>query len=210
LTQLGVDIKELKRLLNKRREHDTAARWAAAIDPELAQLIGRPLPSRADLREYVTDGRPGGAMQKALYLRMLAVADKDLLDDRISLSFPHQETSVQLHHIYPRDWCRNNRIGTLAYLLDDREAGRDWVNAVCNLMPLSRQSNNVWKAKIPGQVLSEREIGYEHSSALLKNAFIDEGCFAALLRGPDGLSDFWERRAELIVEDLLARMSLVI
>ncbi len=210
LTQLGVDIKDLKRLLNKRRNYNTGAQWAAAIDQELGQLIGKPLPSREDLAEYITDGRPGGAMQKALYLPMLAAADKDLLDDNISLRFPQQESAVQLHHIYPRDWCRNNRAGGLAELLDERRAGRDWANAVCNLMPLSRQSNNIWKAKNPGQVLIERQIEFAHSSAILQRAYIDETCFNSLRNGADGLREFWSHRAELMVEDLLGRMTITI
>ncbi len=208
LTQLGIDIKELKRLLNERRNHDTAARWTVAIEAALGQLVGRPNPSRTDLTDYVTDGRPGGAMQKALVLRMLAAAEKDLLDDSMSLRFPG--SNVQLHHIYPRDWCRNNKNGALAALLDARLAGRDWVNAVCNLMPLSRQSNNIWKAKNPGQVLVERNIDFAHSASILSKAYIDETCFSALQRGANGLEEFWRHRADLIVDDLVRRMSIAI
>lgn len=210
LTQLGVDIKELKLILNERRKYKTGAKWAAAIDPALGRLIGRPLPSVADLKEYVTDGRPGGAMQKALYLPMLAAADKDLLDDTVNLRYPQQDSAVQLHHIYPRDWCRNNKTGNLSGLLNDRVAGRDWVNSVSNLMPLSRQSNNIWKAKNPGQVLIEREIDFAHSSTILRKAYIDERCFNSLKLGADGLEEFWKHRAELIVADLLERTAIVV
>lgn len=210
LTQLGVDIKELKRLLGLRNNFPTAATWAASIEPELQKLIGKPLPSKEDLVQYLTDGRPSGAMQKALFLPMLAVSDKDLLDDSISIRYPEAGSSVQLHHIYPRDWCRNNKAGALTGILDERKAGRDWVNAVCNLMPLSRQSNNVWKAKNPGQVLVERQILFVHSADILRRAFIDEECFSFLVSGANGIQSFWEHRTELMVNDFLVRMNITI
>lgn len=210
LTQHGADLKELKRLLSERQNYDTGSKWAKAIEPELAKLIGRPLPSRNDLVEYVTNGRRSGAIQKALFLPMLASADKDLLDASVSICYPNEAAGVQLHHVYPRDWCRNNKTGNLATILDERKSGRDWVNSVANLMPLSRQSNNIWKAKIPGQVLAERKINFVTSQATLKKAFIDEQCFNSLCRGPDGLLAFWERRADLIIADLCARAEIII
>lgn len=210
LTQIGVDIKELKNILNKRRNYATFAQWALAIEQELSQLIGRPLPSQDDLIEFVTDGRPGGAMQKALYLPILAAAEKDLLDDTISLKYPQQEFAIQLHHIYPRDWCRNNKVGRLVDLLDESIAGRDWVNSLCNLMPLSRKSNNIWKSKNPGLVLNERQIEYTYSSKILNKACIDEECFMALRQGAEGLNEFWKHRAELIVEKLMALTKIMI
>ena len=77
-------------------------------------------------------------------------------------------------------------------------------------MPLSRQSNNIWKAKNPGQVLVERQIDFAHSQTTLKDAYIDEDCFLHLRRGADGLRDFWDRRAELIVVDLLSKTNITI
>ncbi len=208
LTQLGIDIRELKRCLNTRSRFSTGAQWAQAIDPELRKLIGRPSPSADDLLDILTDGHPGGAMQKALYLPMLAGADKDLLDDSRSLRYPRSDTIMQLHHIYPRDWCRNNIVGDLAALLDQQRAGRDWVNATCNLMPLSRQSNNIWKAKNPGQVLVERGISYAHASNILRRAFVDENCFELLISGANGMAQFWKLRAQLMADDLLARTQI--
>lgn len=208
LTQIGVDIKELKRLLELKRGKNTAGQWATSAEPELQKLIGRPLPSKEDLVEYITDGRPTGAMQKALYLPMLAGATKDLLDGSISLRYSQQDSLVHLHHIYPRDWCRNNVTGRLRKILDPKKAGRDWVNSVANLMPLSRQSNNIWKAKNPGQVLVEREITYSHSQNILARAFIDRECFEFLLKGADGIEQFWSRRASIIADDLLKRMTI--
>ena len=210
LTQLGVDIKELKRILQTRISFQTAGLWAGSADSVLQNLIGRPLPSRDDLLQYLTEGRPTGAMQKALYLPMMASADRDILNDTISLRYPEADISIQLHHIYPRDWCRNNRVGALANILDPRQAGCDWVESVSNLMPLSRQSNNIWKAKIPGQILNERHILYQPLADIFKRAYIDRECFDYLLRGAEGMKLFWERRAGIMADDFLARMNMTI
>jgi hypothetical protein len=210
LTQLGTDIKEIKRLLSKRRDFDTANQWVELIDIELKKLIDKPLPTKEHILEYLTDGRPTGAMQKALYLPMMATADKDLLNGSTSLKFSGYDSSMQLHHIYPRDWCRNNIVGKLSEYLDIKIAGRDWVNSVSNLMPLSRSSNNLWKTKNPGQVLSERKIVFEASVGILKSAFIDKECFTYLQSGAEGIGNFWKHRADLMAEDFLAKMNVTI
>ena len=149
-------------------------------------------------------------MQKALYLPMLAAARKDLLDESTSLSYPEADSRVQLHHIYPRDWCKNNVSGELASLLDRRAAGRDWVNSTVNLMPLSRKSNNIWKSKIPGQILNDRGINYEPSANIFASAFIDKEGFDALLGGGNCIETFWTRRAELMAIDLISRTRITI
>jgi hypothetical protein len=209
LTQLGADIKEFKAILGRRNAHPNAGAWALDADQSLWRLIGRPQPSADQLKETVSNGTPTGATRLALFLPMLARVDKDLLDPSITLKFPSQASgTVQMHHVYPRDWCRNNRTGRLAELLDEQQAGRDWVNSVSNLMPLSRKSNRTWSAKNPGQVLADQGIGYELHRALLDSVFIDRICFDALLAGADGLPRFWEHRADLIVEDLTRRMQM--
>lgn len=211
LTQLGTDIKEFKHILRERRTAGSAAEWARQADLALVGLIGRPLPNREQLVDVLTAGRPGGAMKSALFLPMLAGVDRDLLDHDVVLRFPSQASgTVQMHHIYPRDWCRNNRAGALASYLDEHQAGRDWVNSVANLMPLSRSSNRTWSSQPPGQVLADRRIDYGHNRAYFESVFIDEHCYEALARGPAGLREFWEHRAVLLADDLVNRMKLTL
>jgi hypothetical protein len=140
---------------------------------------------------------------------MLAGARKDLLEASIKLSFPSTEP-VELHHIYPKAWCGSSKVGDLALLLDRDKAGRNWVDSVANLMPMSRKSNNLWKAKLPGQILVETKVDYDHVSDVLKPAFIDREAFAFLLEGPKGLREFWELRANFIADDLIARTNVTL
>lgn len=140
---------------------------------------------------------------------MLANVNRDLVDPAISLAFPGGET-VEMHHIYPRSWCSNNQVGPLASLLNVQQAGRDWVNSVANLMPLSRQSNNLWKARVPGQLLRERNITFQQVQDIARAAFIDEVSFDYLREGTTHIQDFWNRRANAMAKDLLRRTDVVV
>lgn len=207
LTQLGADIKEIKAWLAKRADYSSANQWAVFAQQSMIEYMAAPVPSKHTLIDWLSDGRQTGALQKALILPMLAGAKRDLLDPAIKLSFPSTE-QVELHHIYPKAWCNTSKVGELTAYLDRDKAGRNWVDSAANLMPMSRKSNNLWKAKVPGQVLVELKVTYQHVREVLKPAFIDEEAFKFLLEGPKGLGKFWERRAELMADDLLARINV--
>lgn len=209
LAQLGRDIKEIKSWLNMRQKFVSSSQWASETDKRLAELIEKQTPTKQDLIDYLTDEIPPGALGKALTLPMKAKADKDLVYENTNLAFP-ASAGVEMHHIYPRGWCQSNKVGVLAILLDKDKAGKDWVNSIANLMPLSRQSNNLWKTKQPGQILSETGINYKHSQAILQASFIDKQCFDYLQQGDKHIKEFWDRRAVLIAEDLLKRMTIII
>lgn len=209
LTQIGTDIKEMKKWLNRRPKYKSANQWAKEVSPHLDNLIDKRLPDLDQLKDDLTDALPAGALGKALILPMVATAKKDLVNRELSLEFPMSQ-NLQMHHIYPKNWCQDNKVGELAVLLDKEKANRDWVNSVVNLMPLSRESNNVWKTKQPGQVLGERGITYEESRKILQSAFIDKECFDYLKIGDKLIKEFWTHRAELIAQDLLERMKFVI
>lgn len=209
LTQIGTDIKEMKKWLNIRPKYKSGSQWAKEVSPLLDNLIDKKLPDLDELKDDLTDELPAGALGKALILPMVATAEKDLVNSEELLELPMSQ-NLQMHHIYPRNWCQDNKVGKLAVLLDKEKANRDWVNSVVNLMPLSRRSNNEWKTKQPGQVLGERGITYEKSRKILQAAFIDEECFDYLKIGDKLIEEFWRHRAELIAQDLLGRMKFVI
>ena len=183
--------------------------WASKVDGLLSEEMEE-VPDRDSLIDYITDRQPPGAIQSALTLHMKAMAQKDLIDENIKLAFPAVSEGIQMHHIYPKRWCQNNKTGKLATLLDEDKAGRDWVDSTANLMPLSRQSNLLWADRVPGQMLREKGINYEHSQAILRAAFIDKECFEYLLEATTHVEEFWQRRASLIADDLVKRMQIVI
>jgi hypothetical protein len=211
LTQLGTDLSFLKELLGLRAKIGNVTEWAATVQKKLEDhMKDSPLPTEEELYDKLTDGRPGGALQKAFSLPMIASVKKDLVDPQISLVYGSGGELAELHHIYPRSWCQNNKVGPLAELLDEQRAGRDWVNSMANLMPLSRKSNNQWKAKNPGAILQERKVTYGQVRSIAQAVYIDEQCFDFLLSGGNGIPGFWERRARLIASDLLVKTKVTL
>ena len=171
--------------------------------------MGGVLPTKEQLVELISDGRQTGALQKVLTLPMIAGVHLDLLDPQMKIGFPGGEP-VELHHIYPRAWCNSSKAGDLASILDKEIAGKNWVESTANLMPLSRKSNNIWKSKIPGQILQEKKAEYSVVKRAAKQVFIDEIAFEFLVQGARKIEEFWVRRADLIAEDLIGRTSVTL
>jgi hypothetical protein len=209
LTQLGKDIEHLKGTLSKRQSFKTGNEWAVFAERQMQEFMGGLLPGKEQLLELISEGRQTGALQKALTLPMIAGVHQDLLDPQLKIGFPGGEP-VELHHIYPRAWCNNSRAGELASILDKGIAGKNWVESIANLMPLSRKSNNIWKSKIPGQILQEKTAEYSVVKQAAKQVFIDEKAFDLLVQGARGLKEFWTRRAGLIASDIIGRTSVTL
>jgi hypothetical protein len=108
-----------------------------------------------------------------------------------------QGQKVQLHHIYPKDWCKNNQAHHA--ILENNDAV---VNAFANLVPLKAQSNNLWKIKSPSTAICEFDLHYEADPVRFRQAFIDEECFGILQRSHPTPEEFWKNRADLIAQAL--------
>jgi hypothetical protein len=201
---LGKDIENLKRILSARQSLKSGNEWAVFAQRELQEFMGGVLPNKEQLVDLVSEGRQTGALQKALTLPMIAGVHQDLLDPQMKIGFPGGEP-VELHHIYPKAWCNSSKAGELARILDREVAGRNWVDSTANLMPLSRKSNNIWKSKMPGQILQEKKAEYGVVKQAAKQVFIDEEAFGHLVEGARRIEEFWSRRADLIAEDLMSR-----
>lgn len=209
LTQIGSDIGALKMILATRPDFTSSGEWAVAAENTLMLLFEYPVPEREMLIDLLTDGNQGGALAKALALPMLAAARRDIIDVSRSLEFP-SSNPIELHHIYPKEWTRNNRVGELAEILDPARCGRDYVSSTANLMPLSRQSNNAWRQQFPSQFLSSRNVTYAPNESNFASLFIDEIAFNCLLGGPEKLRDFWDRRANLMADWLVRRTKVTL
>lgn len=210
LTQLGTDIKELSAILDKREAFDSPNEWAIFAQKSLEGMFtGLLMPTHSQVVDFLTDGKQTGALQKTLTLILLAGSHKDLLDPQLNISFPGGEPP-ELHHIFPRAWCASNYSGQLANILNKEQAGRNWVESTANLIPLSRKSNNTWKAKLPSQILVEEQAHFSIVKAAAKEVFIDEVAFEYLLEGSSKIREFWERRAGAIASDILGRASVTL
>lgn len=205
LTQVGTDIKELTAILKKRKEKSNASEWVEDANKHLDKLFARKLPDLDELRFLVSNGKPGGALQKSLHLLLHTLPKKDILNPQVVLNYPNS-SPAELHHIYPRDWCKNNKSGEISKLLDAKIAGQDWVNSTANLMLLSRDSNNAWKSRIPSNVIEEWGLNFTALRETFESLFIDEELFELLKSGPGKLGEFWSLRANKISKNLFNRM----
>lgn len=203
LTQSAADLRQLKEVLFSRASASNVNTWSTDSSDALVRLIDRALPTHAQLVDKLTDSRPAGALGKALILPMLAGSKVDLLNPSIDLAFP-AEDGVDLHHVYPKDWCKNNRHGSLHDVLDPRAAGRNYAESVSNLVVLSRDSNIWWRARSPGMALAEHGITYENAAARLGALFISRAAYDALVSDAPRPKEFWEERASVIATHLLS------
>lgn len=207
LSQIGTDIKTLKEVLARKHSFADDTEWAGYADAALDELFKETvLPDKDRLISWLTDGRNGGALQNALLLPMIAAAESDFLGNAL---IGDDESRVELHHIYPNRWCRENASGKLReYLLKDGD-GKNYVDSVSNLMPISRRLNLEWRAKSPSTFIIDRAIQYTGPVAeALAGQFIDDEGFRMLKAGTDAIPEFWERRASIIADDLILKMSI--
>lgn len=202
LSQMGTDLITLKSLLASKANFKTVEEWLSYVERELQKEI-RPtdIPGKSDLFEYLTNGRPGGALQSALLLPMIALSNKDFMGHFL---WGESDTRTEIHHIYPRRWCRENASGPYRDLLTPDGEGPNYINSIANLMPLSREVNSEWSSKSPPTYFLEKGVKYDGSVAeAFSQVFIDKECFDLLVRGLDGIEAFWKRRAELIAQHLI-------
>ena len=200
LTQLGADIRELKHILNKRPSYGGFDEWASNANSELDSFMNKHIPGSDELCELYT-GRQTGALQKALVLPIVARAKTDLLRPELDISYPAR-TDIQLHHIYPQSWCRNNCTGVLSKYLDRDESDRDWIGSAANLMPLSRESNLEWRASNPSAIIHSKNLHYGAKKDQFLDVYVSKVAFDQLAKGGDGIPHFWELRAQTLTSNI--------
>lgn len=200
LTQLGTDIVQLKEILCKRPSFNNFDEWACEATKSLESFMHKPVPGSSELRELCCD-RQTGALQKALLLPIITRVKRDLLQPDLDISFPAR-MDIQLHHIFPLSWCRNNRTGKLSKWLDLKFSEKDWVGSAANLMPLTRESNLNWRAENPGAIIHQQKLSFDSHEEQFSDLFISEQTFQQLKKGADGIPHFWKARAKTLASHL--------
>jgi hypothetical protein len=202
LTQSAADIHALKEILFLRASSLNSNAWCTRASNELSQLFKEPVLTRDQLIELLTDSRPQGALGRTLALPIVTKPTLDLIDSKVTVSYPH-DSAVDLHHIYPRDWCKNNQHGALGAVLDPKRAGNAFVDSIANLVLLCRDSNIWWRAQLPGQALSIKNITYQGSRSIFESLFISKNAFDALTSVTPDPESFWNFRAGDIADELI-------
>lgn len=201
LTQIGTDLREMKGFLNDKPLGIDEIEWRRQANEWLDNNVGI-RPSQQDVFETVSDGGEKGALRRAALLLLYARADRDVISPELSIAL--ESGTMDLHHIYPKDWCKNSSSEVLKELLSPEVAGRDWVNSAANLMPMHRQTNNEWRKHSPSVFLHGRAEFDSHPDLWMRY-FIDRESYDLLLMGDKGVASFWQKRAKAVVEDIYSR-----
>nr|WP_249135440.1 DUF262 domain-containing protein [Bradyrhizobium sp. AUGA SZCCT0222] len=203
LTQIGTDIRELKSFLGTIKRKDNFDSWRATANAWLDDHVAKPVSSEA-IYDLVTDGEEAGALRRSAFLLLYARASRDPVDGMTAIQLGSGQ--MQLHHIYPKDWCANNVHGKAAEYIDKSIAKRDFVNSAANLIPMARSSNLSWRKKAPAQFIEEEELSYDSRADLWNTYFVTREMFDVLNSSDVDPGRFWEMRGRSIAEEIARRM----
>lgn len=204
LTKMSSDLKALEDLLDAFPSQGFGS-WAQLASDTLSGL-DNPVKDKATLVGHLLGSKPAGALGKALVLPVLTTPQRDLLEPTCSIESGKSPEPVEVHHLFPRAWVRNN-IQTVA-LNDWKNNGAGTVECVANLTPMLRSSNSAWRAKAPGKALTDADVTPTTHAAVLSSHWLDGQLFEALVDQADGLPRFWQLRADAIAEQLVQRMTV--
>ncbi|MFN3560197.1 MAG: DUF262 domain-containing protein [Brevundimonas sp.] len=205
LTKMASDLKLLEVILDALATAESFGAWARfaarCLDDE--GILARPKPA---LVGSLLSAKPAGAMGKALVLPILTSPRRDLLAPLTSIEPGKSAERVEVHHLFPRAWVKNN---VLQITLEDwRRDGDGSVECVANLTPMLRSSNTTWMAKAPGKALVDADVTPGTHLNVLRSHWLDGKIFDALVDQVGGLPLFWKLRAEAIASELADRMEV--
>ena len=202
LSLFGTDVNNIANSLEKNSKLPEAE-WAQMLDGALSETLGNDYGKRDfdDTFKIVTESDVRGALQQSLSLAFHSRMSIDMLDgtsiDRFSNA---KNKTVQLHHIFPKQWCKDNS-GKHKVL---QEATR--INSFANLVPMTSGSNNKWKSKSPSTAIQHFELDFDKLKTRFEQLFIDREAFDALKA--DDPETFWKHRGSLIAQHVTYRQEI--
>lgn len=196
LTQFSVDLKKLDQILESKHPLYNGPNWVKEVNKDLNDLFGNdyPISDVNELKAELLSEDTRGALRQLYLIQLKSVTHRDIVDNsNLDWDSVVKGDRVQIHHIFPQDWCKNNAAAHLAI----SDYG---VNCLANLTPLKAGTNNKWRANGPKTAIANLEITFQNNSAALSGAYIDSVSFALLAQ--DKVGEFWERRADAIANDV--------
>jgi hypothetical protein len=195
LTQFAKDLEKLKSILiDNQSNRDNE--WARKINSQLDELFGpdNKIRETSALIEIIKREDAKGALEQGLTLLINSKSTKDIVTNEPLDRFTDDKANkVQLHHIFPKQWCKDNEANNPVIHLHG-------VDHFANLMPLTAKSNNEWKTLSPSTAIKKFDLNFVLNSQVFENYYINQFCFAFLQK--DNINEFWNRRAEEIADEL--------
>ena len=208
LTRVGADVLEFKAFLNASKNSQADLDWTESAEKWLGKLPVMSSQSviEENIEAAVSDGNQRGALRSGGLLLLHSRATRDVVEPAQDIT--NILSQHDLHHIYPKKWCKDNKVPENAdYLMISRDT-QDWINAPANLMPMSGASNKLWDSKVPSSALHSLGINTEKQFDLLDRYFVDEAGRKLLEGGPSKVGEFLEYRKSLLSKACLDMMKV--
>lgn len=143
-------------------------------------------PAIADL-DLDLESANSGAKQKT-YNALLFV--KKPIDLKTGVQLNSYESAVELHHIFPKNWVRNNANNTI---------NMSRLNFPTALIPLSKSSNIEWLASAPEQAVSDwhPNHNWQTMTSFFSSLLLDQDSYTPLVNAgnpQDRLDNFFNTR----------------
>lgn len=201
MAKFADDLLHLRAILAQRHSMLAEADWIAFMDKKLGEMRGLEVKPMNALEEMVQISAYG-ALGSAMILPQLVACRSDFVTDR---PLARGGEAVEIHHVFPDAWCHANNAGDLRVHFGEEDEN-ERISAAVNLMPLSRKSNNGWRASDPAKIIADEGLTYANRQAVCDAAFIDQEAFRYLSSKQP--LQFWRHRARAIAQDLQGRMQL--
>lgn len=148
LSQFATDLKALDGILQNNISN-RGDKWTENVNGDLSSHFGSQYKAKSkdDIFELVTDGQTKGALAQGIAMLINASCKVDLVSrEQLDRSTEEPGKRVQLHHLFPGQWCKDNQGNERYGILQDLEKTKIQ-NNFANLAPLTAKSNNAWKTK---------------------------------------------------------------
>lgn len=204
LTRVGADVLDFKQFLNSATSGQADVNWTTKANKWLSKLplMSSPAVIKENIDAAVGDGNQRGALRAGGLLLLHARATWDVVEPSRDIS--NIISQHELHHIYPKKWCKDNKVPENTKYLEVSRDLQDWINSPANLMPMSGASNKLWDSKVPSSALHSLQINSDQQHDLLDRYFVDEMGRKLLEGGPAKVGEFLEYRKELLKKACLS------
>jgi hypothetical protein len=172
------------------------SRFAKDIAEVPAWLEGGPLPSTISQATFRADRLKTMRMRlSAAYKGVNALLMKTGAKDfRSGQDFDHTvffEENVDIHHIFPRHWCKGEKISPSIY------------DSIINKTPLTARTNRILGGSAPTKYLARLETGSSQDPPIAAghlNDYLRSHLIEPELLRSDNFKEFMERRQEALLE----------